>query len=146
MFFGCRALKGCRGKARSAVNIDVSKHSSKIVNNRRFNTICTSNQAPKDDIFIIFVNFEAKTDKKPSPEGTNNRSHRFHAIISSYFRTFILSYSHTSILLYSHTLIPSFSATLIHSYSHILVLSYSLILLLIYSHALNRRRAREARE
>ena len=56
---GLRAPKGCQGKAPSAVNIDVSRHSSKIVKIRRFNTIFTSNQAPKDDIFFIFRQFLA---------------------------------------------------------------------------------------
>ena len=124
--------------SRSAVNINVSRHSSKIVVNHRFNTIFTSNQAPKDIFSSFFVHFEVKTDQKSSPKGTKNRSHRFHAIISSYVRTFILSYSHTSILLYSHTIIPSFSATLIHSYSHTFISSYSRTLLPSYSLILTR--------
>ena len=132
---GPRAPKGCQGKARSAVNIDVSRHSSKIdVLTRYLRQI----KLRRTIFSSFFVNFEVKTDQKSSPKGTKNRSHRFHAIISSYFRTFILSYSHTSILLYSHTIIPSFSATLIHSYSHTFISSYSRTLLPSYSLILTR--------
>ena len=67
MFLGPRAPKGCQGKARSSVNIDVSKHWSNIVKNLRFNTIFTSLQAPKDDKYITFGPFEAQKVCKKHP-------------------------------------------------------------------------------
>jgi len=136
---GLPAPKGCRGKAPSAVNIDVLRKSPKRGSKRpRIRSKTYEKQAPREP------------QRRPksttwSPKDALMLS-CYHTLIISYSDTLILAYSHTLILLYSHTLIPSYSHTLILSYSHALILSYSRTLLLSYSHALNRRRAREARE
>ena len=142
MFFGPRAPKGCRGKARSAVNIDVSKHWSKIVKNRRFKTIFTSNQAPKDDIFFFFVHFEVKAEQKSSPKRIKIKSQRFHAIMLSNIHTLVHSYFHILILPYSYTLILSYAHPLLLSYIHTLILSYQRTLVLSYPRTLLFSRAK----
>ena len=140
---GPRAPKGCQGKARSAVNIDVSRHSSKIdVLIRYLRQI----KLRRTIFSSFFIHFELKTDQKSSPKKTKNRGHRFYAIMLAYTHTLVHPYFHTLILPYSYTLILSYPHTLLLSYIHTLMLSYPRTLLLSYSHTLNRRRAREARE
>ena len=80
----------------------------------------------------FFVHFEFKTDKKSSPQMTENRGHRFHAIMLSYPHTFVHSYFHTFILPYYYTLILSYPHSLLLSYIHTLILSYPRTLVLSY--------------
>ena len=99
----------------------------------------------------FFVNFELKTDQKSSPKRTENRGHRFqaimlsyiHTLVHSYFHILILPYSYTLILSYPHPLLPSYIHTLILSYPRTLVLSYPLTLL--FSRAKPPTSARSAR-
>ena len=99
---GRRAPKGCQGKARSAVNIDVSRKSLKRGSKRpRRRSKTNEKQAP------------GEPQRRPKSTTRSPKD----ALMLSTSHTLILSYPHTLILSCSHTLIPSYSLTLFLSRS-----------------------------